>query len=285
MALSDELETDEYASKHLKAFFYNRARPDFIVYPKADGISGGLKREEVMRVEKDFLDKNQGFWRAFRPYFMTREVGIHEFEQNFQHMQMIELLKHERDTIIQVFGFPPELFGILESSNRATIEGAELMFARWCVEPRLEFQRSELQAMLVPEYDERLILDYVSPVAEDKEFKLKVMVAMPTTVKVDEWREFQGLTPLEEKDGGENFIKPGTMSIVENLDPTPLPGMGPDGKPLPLPTPPLDPNKPVGAPKPKPKPVAAMLRHLTDDELVGLLNVSNRLKELEHVDS
>lgn len=265
--LADELETHEYAGKHLKAFFYNRARPDFMVYPKSDGLSSTLQKGEVLRLEKDWTDKNQGFWRAFRPYFMSREVGIHEFQQNFQHMQMTELLRHERDTIIQVFGFPPELFGVLESSNRATIDAAELLFARWCVEPRLEFLRSELQANLVPDYDDRLILDYESPVAEDQEFQLKAMQAMTTTVRVNEWRELQGLDPIDGPEG-EVFVKPGTMSITEKLEETAPPAPAPGA-----------PGVPAGQEQLKPgRPVAAMLRDASDEDIQKLYEIAERLQ-------
>jgi HK97 family phage portal protein len=240
MVLADELETEEYATKHIKAFFYNRARPDFIVYPKADGVSSTLQREEVLRVEKDWSDKTQGFWRAFRPYFMTREVGIHEFEQNFQHLQLIELKQHERDTIVQVFGFPPELLGIIENSNRATIEAAEMYFAKWALTPRLEFLRTELQARLVPEYDDRLILEYESPIQEDKEFSLKVMQAQPKAFSINEWRELAHKDPLD-GDEGEQFMGPLNVEVVETLEeaeePDPLmmePGAFPlPGKPKP----------------------------------------------------
>lgn len=268
-SLSDELETDEYASKHLKAFFYNRARPDFIVYPKADGMSSGLKREEVLRIEKDWTDKNQGFWRAFRPYFMTREVGIHQFDQNFQQMQLIELLKHERDVIIQVFGFPPELFGILESSNRATIEAAEMLFARWCVEPRLEFLRSELQACLVPEYDERLILDYESPVEEDKEFALKAMQAQPATVRVNEWRELQDLDPIDGPEG-EMFLKPGTISVIDKLEPQ---------EAVAEPTPAERPIQQPTLPAPNKELPDISLKALSDDDLATLYAIAEKMED------
>jgi hypothetical protein len=64
-SLSDELETDEYAAKHMKAFFYNRARPDVIVSGK------GLRESETKRLEQDWIQKLQGFWRTFKPYFIS----------------------------------------------------------------------------------------------------------------------------------------------------------------------------------------------------------------------
>jgi hypothetical protein len=69
---------------------------------------------------------------------------------------------------------------------------------KYCIVPRIERERCFLQERLVPEYDERLIIDYVSPVPEDKEFQLKVMAAQPTSFEKNEFRELAGFAPHEE---------------------------------------------------------------------------------------
>jgi hypothetical protein len=200
-ALADELELDEYAAKHLKQFFYNRAKPDFMVYPKGDmNLMGEAQAKEL---ERRWLDNQQGFWKAFRPQFMNREVGIHEFTQNFQHLQMTELRQHTRDTVMQTLGMPPEIMGVIENSNRSTIDGAFYGYHKLVVLPRAEFWRSELQQKVVPDYDPRLILDYDDPVQEDQEFTLKTYTAKPSTITVDEWRKLQKLPPIGDGKGGE----------------------------------------------------------------------------------
>lgn len=236
-SLADELETDEFAAKHTKAFFYNRARPDLIVYPK----TGTLRSEAVQRMEEDWLGAAQGFWKAFKPYFMTREVGIHELDQNFRSMQLVQIREHERNTILQVFGVPPEILGVLEHSNRATIDAADYLFSRYVLRPRLEFMRSQLQERLVPEYDDRLIIDFVDPVSEDKATFLEAMKGAPWAASVDEWREVQGLPPLEDDLGAvhvfQNTVKEHTMG---EADPVPA-GFDPaTGRPFA----PFDPDKP-----------------------------------------
>lgn len=190
-------------SKHVKQFFYNRAKPDFMVYPK--GEMNNMGEDQVKALERRWLDNQQGFWRAFRPQFMNREVGIHEFTQNFQHLQLNELRSHSRDTALQVFGIPPEILGVIENSNRSTIDGAFYAYHKLCVEPRAEFWRSELQQKIVPDYDPRLIIDYDSPVQEDMEFTLKAYQAKPATVTIDEWRKIQGLPPIGGPEGERHF--------------------------------------------------------------------------------
>jgi hypothetical protein len=206
-SLADELETDEYAAKHMKAFFYNRARPDIIVSGK------GLRETETKRLEQDWLSKLQGFWRVFKPYFISGEVKVDVIAQNFEHLQLMELRKHVRDTVMQVPGVPPEIFGVIENSNRATIDSAGYLFARWTLVPRLEFLRATMQERFVPDFDERLILDYVSPVQEDKEFNLKVATAAPWSTMIDEWRALRDEEALP-NDQGKVFMMPFGLNPV-----------------------------------------------------------------------
>jgi HK97 family phage portal protein len=224
-SLSDELETDEYAAKHTRQLFFNRARPDMIIWPKQQGAHDiGLQQDQVRRLEERWLDGHQGFWRAFKPFFVGREIAVHEVNQSLQELQLVELRKHERDTIVQVFGIPPELLGILNNSNRATIESADYLFSRWVVAPRLEFLRSQLQERLIPDYDDRLVLDFVSPVEEDRAHMLEAAKAAPWAMKVDEWRTLQGQETLDDETGQVHMMPMNLMPVrTPSVPPAPVP--------------------------------------------------------------
>tara|TARA_R110000803_G_scaffold210841_2_gene284384 strand:+ start:23096 stop:24667 length:1572 start_codon:yes stop_codon:yes gene_type:complete len=185
-SLGDEIEIDEYAAKHMKAFFYNRARPDIIV--SGDNISP----EDAKRLEQKWLENHQGFWKAFKPLFFSRKVDIKELTQSFEHIQMTNVRKAERDTFIQVFGAPPEKFGIVNESKRSTISAADYFFTKDVVQPRVEFMRRGFQRLLVPLFGDNLLLHYDSPVIQDKEFKLDVMKAAPWAYTLNHWRELSG---------------------------------------------------------------------------------------------
>ena len=103
----------------------------------------------------------------------------------------------ERDTIRQVFGVPPEQMGVVENSNRATIDVSDYIYQSRVIVTRVEFLCTLFQQRLVPMFnDERLIIGYVNPVKEDREFLLKVRTASSWASTVDEWREMRGLEPL-----------------------------------------------------------------------------------------
>ena len=71
-SLDDEIQIDEYAAKHQKSFFLNRARPDII-------ISGQfINSEDAKRLERKWLSDHQGFWRSFKPLFFSNKIDVKE---------------------------------------------------------------------------------------------------------------------------------------------------------------------------------------------------------------
>ena len=216
--LADELETDEFAAKHVKNLFYNRAMPDLIVAPKA--VQAEIGPESLERLEQRWLEKHRGVWKALKPFFSTRPIDVTVLSQTLESLQFTKLREFERDTIRQVFGVPPEIMGIVDNSNRATIQSADYLFSRLVLAPRLEFMREFLQERLVPEYDDRLVLDYVSPVAEDDEFALKAYQAAPWAPSIDEWRDMQGLPPKADGTGTAHMVP---LNLVPQDSPATIP--------------------------------------------------------------
>jgi phage portal protein BeeE len=172
-ALADELDSDEYAAKYVGAFLANRARPDLIV---AGTQEQPLSHEEALRLEEAWSNKFAGPARSGRPFFSSGPLSVTEIGQSFRDNQMTEIRAFERDTIVSVFGLPPEKLGILQNSNRSTIEAADLFFAKAVRLPRLRLLREVVQQHLVPEFDERLVVDFANPVEEDREFTRRVML-------------------------------------------------------------------------------------------------------------
>ena len=219
MALGDELESDEYAAKMLKAKFYNNNIPAGLF--TVDGIDG----DEVQRVKAKLDKEHRGFGKWGRAHVFNREVKFQQVDQNLQQSQFVEIREFERNAIIQVFGVPPEILGIVENSNRATIESADLMFSRYVLVPRLELMRDCLQARIAPWFGENVILDYENPVDEDAQYLLDVAKAAPWTRTNNEWRALQGLDP-EESDF--RMVPVNMAAVPVDTQPIPLPGMSTD---------------------------------------------------------
>lgn len=205
-SLDDEIQIDEYAAKHGKAFFLNRARPDII-------ISGQfVNQQDAQRLEKQWLSDHQGFWKAFRPLFFSQKIDVKELSHNFEQLQMVQLRKHERDTFVNVFGIPPEKIGLIGESKRSTIAAADMFWNKDVIKPRVEIIRRVLQQTIVPRFDERLILYYETPVIQEDEFKLQAMQAAPWASTLNEWRKIQGWPTLGP--AGEVLIVPLNSQII-----------------------------------------------------------------------
>lgn len=193
-SLTDEIETDEYAAGFIKTFFKNRARPELIISMK------GLDEKQLTEAKRRFENQHVGFERSHRSWWHNAEVSVQELTTKFTDMELSDLRKDERDAIINVFGVPPEQMGIVTSSNRATARESENIMATSVLVPRLEPFREQLQAELVPLYDDRLILSYVSPIPADREFQLEVLKAAPYMATRGEWRTMGGLPDRGEGD-------------------------------------------------------------------------------------
>lgn len=200
LAVADELDTDEFVAKFTRGFFYNRGVPNLMVFGE------GITEDVVRRLESRWSAKYRRAEDQSKPFFTNTKIDVKEVGQKFNDMQLVELRRYERDLVIQLFGLPPEVMGIIENSNRSTIDAADYLMAKYVVAPRCDAQREVFQARLVPEYDDRLIVDYDSPVAEDKEFRLRAMQAAPHTATVDEWRDLQGLAPKEDGSGAVHMV-------------------------------------------------------------------------------
>ncbi len=213
-SLTDELETDEYAAKYLKSWFYNRAVPELLI-----GVEGA-DEGALNRAKHKWENEHRGFWKAFRSYWHSGKMDVQQLGYSFQQQQLMELRRQERDTIMNVYGLSPEVMGVVENSNRATAQAADYIFSRWVLAPRLEFLRSEMQEYLVPQFDERLILEYVSPIPADHEFSLQVATAAPWSLTRNEWREMQGL-PEDEVGGDFYFMPLNLMAEPQGASPGP----------------------------------------------------------------
>jgi hypothetical protein len=212
MALADELDIDEHAAKTTKAFFENNAVPSMLVSLK------GAKQEVVDRARLKWEKALKGFKRAYQTFFTGAEIDVQRLDTTFKDMALCDLRKAQRDLFVQTWGVPPEKLGIIENSNRSTIDASDLIYAKEVIVPRCELIRTELQARVVVRYDARLILDYVSPIPQDTARRVQVAVAVPSVVRVNEHRQLADLAALTEDDGGEGFLVDPTKVFVRSLE-------------------------------------------------------------------
>lgn len=197
-SLADEITADEAAALHVSASLQNRALPEAIVSGTKEAPWTSEDRD---RAEAVFTQRFGGPSKAGRAMFASGPVNVTTLTPTFKDLELNNLRAFERDIVIQAFGMPPELIGLLANSNRATIQSAEYLFAKWVVRPRLLLRQAAINDQLAPQYDERIEARFEDPVDEDWEFKQRVMVGRPDAFTMDEHRELAGMAPLPDGAG------------------------------------------------------------------------------------
>jgi HK97 family phage portal protein len=193
--LGDEIETHEYATKVAKEFFYNGATPSGIMSLE------GASEQGITQAREAWNNNHRGIWNQMRLAWVNFKATFQQLTPKFTDAELIKLLDKERDTIIQTYGVPPEMLGIIENSNRATIAASQTIFAMNVLVPRLEFMRSALHTRIVPEFQtEGLVLDYESPVPSDADHALEVFSAAPSAFTINEWRGLADMPTVEDGD-------------------------------------------------------------------------------------
>ena len=166
-SIADELETDEYASKYQKNFFYNDATPPYIV----TGYQGNEQGAD--RLKKSLKEKIGGFRKAREPAILTGAMDIKPIGIAPKELDMVESRKFLRDECLQHYQLPPEIFGIIENSNRATIDSSFYLTQKNVIIPRLKFFERVLNNQLCSEYDD-LICKHKTQVIEDEDLNLRI---------------------------------------------------------------------------------------------------------------
>jgi HK97 family phage portal protein len=204
-ALGDVIEAYAYALKTEKAVFYNNGLPSGVMALE------GASEEDIKALKVEWEKSYRGFWNGMRLAWVNFKAQFTPFAPKFADQQLLELMKEKRDTIIQVYGVPPEVLGIVEHSNKATAMASKSQYAEGVLTPRCESFRSIWQERIVPEFDESLVLEYESPTPDDDDFNLEVATAAPETRTVNEWRELQDLPPLDGPEGDELYNPSNTL--------------------------------------------------------------------------
>jgi HK97 family phage portal protein len=191
-ALGDDIEVDEQMVKYSKRFFYNGA------IPSAVGIMPGADPETINRTEELWNQKYGGTSNSHKMAFLNWDAKVQLLKETNKDLEFIESRRYIRDESNQFFNIPPELMGILESSNRSTIDASYFLYSKNVLRKRLKFIADVLNIQLVPEFDKNVYLEYDEVVPEDKEYELKKASEGLKNggLLVDEWRRANGWSEL-----------------------------------------------------------------------------------------
>jgi len=163
-ALAIDLDTETFASKWNRNFFLSSARPDAVIESEEPLIG-----EQYKEFQKSWQAEFQGVDRAHRTAILRKGMTYKSISLTQAQMAFPELRKMNRDIILAGYGMPLHILGITETTNRATAESAEYVYARWVVRPRLQRVTRKLNSDLVARFGEGLVLRYLDPTPENRE--------------------------------------------------------------------------------------------------------------------
>ena len=208
-AIGDELETDEFAAKYGKNFFYNDATPPIVIE------APGATQEVADRFRESWFQKVGGFLNARKPGIIPwKDSKITKLADSAREIDFVETRRFLRDICNQHWSLPPELQGILENSNRSTIDSAWYLWTKGSVSKELKREQAALNRQFVPKFDKTIMLVFDEIVPEDQAFALTVANAglANGSMTVDEWRSANKKKPLP---NGKGDILLRTFNVME----------------------------------------------------------------------
>jgi HK97 family phage portal protein len=228
--IGDEIETDEYMAKYQKRYFFNDAIPPMV------GMMPGADEPTVNRTEELWQQKYGGLNNKHKMAWLNWDAKFELLKETYKDMDFIESRKYLRDVSNQHWSIPPELFGILENSNRSTIDAAYYLYTKNVLRKELKFIDDTLNRQLLPEFDSGTYLEHDNVVPEDEEFLLKKSSEglKGGALSVNQWLRTNGFEEIGEK--GEVVYIPINM-VPMSLTGEPLPTNLPPAQPLAEPPP------------------------------------------------
>ena len=221
-AIGDEVQSDEFAAKYAKNLFYNDATPSAIIYaPNGD-------KDTADQIKQTWKEKMSGLFHSHDIMVMTGEnTKFEKIAESPRELDFVESRRYLRDSALQQFHIPPEIVGILESSNRSTIDSAFYLLNKNVLADDLRmFERVMNNQLLWEDFDpERtLILRHENTVEEDIAQKLQIANEGLSrgTLTVNDWRRAMGYE-IDEKGGDVYLRSMATMEVPFNSEPIELP--------------------------------------------------------------
>jgi len=209
-----ELDSELYASKWNRNFFYNSARPD-----GALETDRNLTDEQFKALQEQWTTQHQGLSRAHKMAILEGGLQYKQIQMTQKDMDFRELRRQTRENLMFTFGIPLSVMGVTENVNRANAEAGEYTFARWTVRPELTKMKNKLNEKLIPMFPlakgVELDFDEVVPETIEQKRLLSESGIKNGTLTINESRKLLGFDPIP---AGEQLLVP------LNLIPTPIKG-------------------------------------------------------------
>lgn len=107
--------------------------------------------------------------RAGRPMVLEQGLKAKRMDLAPNEMALLESSRITRDEILSIFRVPAAIVGIGEDVARAQADAMDLIFARYCIAPRVQMIEDQLNQDLLPRYDSTLFIKFDGVIPEDED--------------------------------------------------------------------------------------------------------------------
>jgi HK97 family phage portal protein len=222
------------AEKFGASFFENGALP-LLFFSFMQGSKGFKTAEDEKQFSEDFQSAFGGNKR-FRA--MVGVPGMdkpHSIPIENDKAQFLQTREYQRTVIAGAFGIPPHLVGAL--SPAFNVEQKDGDFSLQVVMPILQSFEAAMERDLLTDEDVNsgVIIRFNLDAVLRADFKSRQeglqILRRNGGININEWREREGLNPISEEDGGEDYIHESNM-VVAGEEPPPEPPAPPPEDPI-----------------------------------------------------
>jgi HK97 family phage portal protein len=213
-ATAVDIDTEDFAARWNRNFFYNEGRPDGILR-----IGGTVPKEDYERFRADWNQKHVGLANAHKTAVIRGDtIDYKQITLSQSDMDFLNLRHLSRDNILGVFGMPGSMMGIQEVGSRARAEADDYIYGRHILRPRYNRYRDLYNVGLVPDFDARLVLECTSPVPENREATIKEAVDTwkAGIIRRNEARAILGRDPDPDDEIGDEYYTPPPSTFGQN---------------------------------------------------------------------
>lgn len=110
----------------------------------------GSKPDQRRRFREEWREQFQGPHNSHGVATVDGEITVNKLAENMRDMDMVQGREFIRNAVLEHFGVPREIMGITESSNRATSEAAQYIYAQNVIMPRLRKRQDAINLQILP---------------------------------------------------------------------------------------------------------------------------------------
>jgi HK97 family phage portal protein len=206
-AAAMDIDLDDFSAGYTRNFYFNAAVPNLLIKFK-----NKIQPEVLDRFIQQWENKFRGVAQSHKIAAISGDVETEHLSTDMDKLGLIEQRRFVRDNILAIFQVPKSILGLSEDVNRANAEATIRAYMERVIDPKMQRLVSTLNEFYLKLWpDEDLFFDYVSPVPEDSELKLKTYenALKYGWMSVNEVRENENLEPVEGGDEirpwGSNF--------------------------------------------------------------------------------